>query len=76
MPVLIPWGFSFVFNLLVHTALFLLICLPFSCLVSLLEIMVQLKSLYWLIKYLASFLAKEQEGNLHLNKIWMSAEDS
>lgn len=44
--------------------------------VSLLETMVQLKSLYWLIKYLASFLAKEQEGNLHLNKIWMSAEDS
>jgi len=44
--------------------------------ISLLETIVKLKSLYWLIKYLASFLAKKQEGNFHLNEIWMSAEDS
>lgn len=32
MPVLMPWVFSFVCNLLVHTALFLVICLHFFCL--------------------------------------------
>lgn len=42
----------------------------------LLKTIMKVKGLCWLLKYLASLLAKEQGGNFHLNKIWMSTEDS
>lgn len=42
----------------------------------LLKTIMKVKGLCWLLKYLVSLLAKEQGGNFHLNKIWMSTEDS
>lgn len=70
--------FFFALNLLLHAVLVPWTCLlfTFTFFFFLLKTIMKVKGLCWLLKYLASLLAKEQGGNFHLNKIWMSTEDS
>lgn len=67
--------FIFALNLLLLAVLVPWTCIPFT-LFFLLKTIMKVKGLCWLLKYLVSLLAKEQGGNFHLNKIWMSTEDS
>lgn len=75
---LYPVFFIFALNLLLLAVLVPWTCIPFTLFFFffLLKTIMKVKGLCWLLKYLVSLLAKEQGGNFHLNKIWMSTEDS